>query len=354
MRFRLTVVCLLACFATCPPVRFASAAQTYNSVAAVVESVREGLRLNHKDSQIAKSLRKFKLAERLDDRTIETLESEGAGPEAVAELEVLRDGSDRLPMPQTPVIESPPAPWAGEQERVWQAAREKSLSYTDSLPDFICTESIKRYKDPEGREQWHLADTLALKLTYFARQEAYQLISINNHPTHLTYEEIGGAITEGEFGSLLGSIFAESSKTEYRWDHWTTLRQRPTHVYRFRIAVENSAYRLSFGTSDGYSQHATLGQHGFVYIDRETNAVVRIAAEAESLPRDFPVRRAGSLLDYGFTDVGGRAFLLPLRSVTRLDALPLQHRNEVRFLDYRKFSSDATVTFGDPVAPVKK
>ena len=346
MRLRLTVVCLLACLA--------AAAQTAVSLRTVVESVRQDLSLNRKDSQVAKALRKFKLAERLDDRTIETLQSEGAGPDTVAQLEEMRDRSAYLPSPQVPVIEAPPAPWAGEQESVWDAAREKSLTYTESLPDFICTESVKRYKDPAGKEQWHLDDTLVLKLTYFERKEDYRLISIDNRPTHLTYEQTGGAITEGEFGSLLGSIFAESSRTEYRWDHWTTLRQRPAHVYRFRIAVENSAYRLSFGTNGGYFQHATMGQHGYVYVDRETNAVVRIAAEAESLPRDFPVKRAGSLLDYGFTDVGGHSYLLPLRSVTRLDALPLQHRNEVQFLDYRKFSSDATVTFGDPVPPVKK
>src|ERR1035438_6647812 len=286
MPFRLTAVCLLACFA--------AAAQSASPVAAVVESVRQGLRLNHKDSQVAKALRKFKLAERLDDRTIETLESEGAGPATVAELEEMRDASAHMSVPPVPAIDMPPAPWAGEQERVWEAAREKSLSYTESLPDFICTESVKRYKDPEGREQWHLADTLVLKLTYFERKEDYQLISINNRPTHLPYEQTGGAITEGEFGSLLGSIFAESSKTEYRWDHWTTLRKRSTHVYRFRIAVENSAYRLSFGANGGYFQHATMGQHGYVYVDRETNAVVRVAAEGERFPRDFPVKRAGS------------------------------------------------------------
>jgi hypothetical protein len=186
MPFRLTAVFLLGCFA--------AAAQSAASVRAVVENVRQGLRLNHQDSQVAKALRKFKLAERLDDRTIETLESEGAGPATVAELQQMRDTSAHLPVPQVPAIEAPPAPWAGEQERVWEAAGEKSLSYTGSLPDFICTESVKRYKDPEGREQWHLADTLVLKLTYFERKEDYQLISINNHPTHLTYEQTGGAI----------------------------------------------------------------------------------------------------------------------------------------------------------------
>jgi hypothetical protein len=346
MRFRLITVCLLACAA--------ASAVSQTSVAALVETVREGIRLNHKDAQVAKAVRKLKLAERLDDRTVETLESEGAGPATVAELEQMRDASAYLPPPQTAVIESPSAPWAGEQERVWEAAREKSLSYTSSLPDFICTETVRRYKDPEGREDWHLADTLMLKLTYFGHKENYQLVSINNHPTHLSYEETGGAITEGEFGSLLGSVFADSSQTEYRWDHWTTLRQRPAHVYRFRIAVEHSGYQLTFGTVNGYAAHVSMGQHGYIYVDRETNDVVRIVAESESLPRDFPVKRAASVLDYGFVDVGGHSYLLPLRAVTRLDTLPLEHRNEVQFLDYRKFSSDATVTFGDAVPAVKK
>src|ERR1017187_4241731 len=98
MRFRLTAVCLLACFA--------AAAQSASSVAAIVESVRQGLRLNHKDSQVAKSLRKFKLAERLDDRTIETLESQGAGPATVAELEQMRDASAHRPVPPVPAIET--------------------------------------------------------------------------------------------------------------------------------------------------------------------------------------------------------------------------------------------------------
>jgi len=346
MPFRVSGACLLACFA--------ATAQSVTPVAAVVASVRTGLDRNQKDSQVAKALHRVRLAERLDDRTIETLESEGAGPATVAELEQMRDASAHLPVPKTPAIPSPAAPGAGEQERVWDEARQTSLNYNASLPDFICTESVKRFKDPDGKQQWHLSDTLILKLTYFEHKEDYRLTSINNRPTHLTYEQTGGAITEGEFGSLLGSIFAESSKAEHHWDHWTTLRQRPTHVFRFRIAVEDSGYQLSFGTTDGYFRHVTMGQHGYIYVDQETNSVVRVMAEAEGLPPDFPVDRAGSVLDYGFIDVGGQTYLLPLRSVTRLDTLPLEHRNEVQFQEYRKFSADATVTFGDPVPAVKK
>lgn len=329
------------------------AAAPGESVRGVVDSVREALRLNRNDGQIAHILHRIKLAERLDDRTVETLESEGAGPRAVAELLRLRDASAALPPPAEPAIEAPPPPSAQEQQRVWEAARANSIRSTDSLPDFICTEVVRRYKDPEGKGHWHLADTLVVKLTYFERREQYDLVSINNHATRLDYEQTGGAITEGEFGSLLSAIFAASSRTAFHWDHWTTLRKRPALVYAFRIPVEHSSYRMAMGTSSGYRDAVVVGQHGFLYIDRDTSQVVRVATEADNIPSDFPARSSSTLLDYGFTAIGGSEYLLPLHAETRLDTLPLQHRNEVEFLDYKKFSSDATITY-QPPAPTKK
>jgi hypothetical protein len=95
------------------------------------------------------------------------------------------------------------------------------------------------------------------------------------------------------------------------------------------------------------------GQHGYVYIDRESLRVMRISQQADSIPRDFPLQKAGSVLDYDFAEIGGRLFLLPLRAEVRLDAGKLQNLNEVEFHGYHKFSSNATVSFGTE-APVKK
>jgi hypothetical protein len=345
MRLRFQAVLLTACLA--------AAAQGGDSVHDVVARVRSALEEHRSDGQTAKSLRKIQLKERLDDRTIETLESEGAGPDTVAELLLLRDSSSSLPQPVAPAIEEPPAPAPAEQLRIWNAARENALSFTGSLPDFICNEVVRRYTDPDRKGRWRLADTLVLKLTYFDRQEDYKLLTINNRPTGMSYEHVGGAINKGEFGSLLAAIFALQSRTNRSWDHWTTLRKRPTHVYAFSIAAANSEYQITSGTTARDEERVAAGQRGYIYIDDATKMVVRVTAAAEGIPADFPVRKVNLLLDYDFIDVGGRQYLLPLYSETTMAAPPEELRNETEFRLYRKFSADATITF-DGVAPGKK
>ena len=118
MRLRLPVALLSACLT--------AAAQGGDSIGDVVAAVRAALERHRTDSQVAGSLRKIKLSERLDDRTIETLQSEGAGAETVAQLLQLRDRSSTLRPPAAPAIEEPPPPTPAEQQRVWNAAHENS------------------------------------------------------------------------------------------------------------------------------------------------------------------------------------------------------------------------------------
>ena len=340
MRLRFHAALIAACLA---------AAQGRGSVSELVAEVRQELQRNRSDSQVAKDLRKGKLSERLDDRTVETLQSEGAGPETVAELLLMRDRSSDLPRPATPAIAEPPAPSPAEQVQIWNAAHENSLSYTENLPNFICSEVVRRYTDPNHKGGWRLADTLVLKLTYFGRKEEYKLMTVNNHSTSLRYEQMGGAITEGEFGSMLAAIFALKSRTNRTWDHWTLLRSRSTHVYSFSISAANSDYQITSGTTRRSEERVRAGQRGYVYIDASTKMVVRVTAAAEGLPIDFSVQKVNLLLDYDFIDVGGSHYLLPLHSETLLEAPPFEHRNETDFLAYRKFSADATITFDGTV-----
>jgi hypothetical protein len=321
-----------------------AAAQGNGSVSALVAEVRGDLSLNRSDSRNAKEIHKVKLRERLDDRTIEILQSEGAGSETVAELLNLRDRSASLPKPATPAIPEPPPPSPGEQADLWNAAHDNALRYTESLPDFICSEVIHRYIDVNQKADWKLSDTLALKLSYFEHREEYKLMTVNNHSTGRSYDEMQGAITEGEFGSMLAAIFAPESRTNRSWDHWTILRSRPTQVYTFAIAAANSKYTITAGGMRGEDQ-VTVGQHGYVYVDSSTKMVVRLTAIADQFPRGFDVRRVNLVLDYDFTDVGGTHYLLPLHAQTTLFVPPTARRNETDFLQYRKFAADATITY---------
>ena len=91
-------------------------------------------------------------------------------------------------------------PSEDEEARLLEQVRETALNYTKSLPDFICTQVVKRYLDSNGRDRWTLADTLTVKLSYFGQKEDYKLLLIDNKPTNLEYMKTGGAASKGEFG----------------------------------------------------------------------------------------------------------------------------------------------------------
>jgi hypothetical protein len=144
---------------------------------------------------------------------------------------------------------------------------------------------------------------------------------------------------------MLATVFGTASETGYRWDHWTTLRKRPTSVYFFRVTASHHPHELWFRTGPGKAIKAVVGLHGYVYIDRETDRVTRISAVAEDIPAGFPVQRSSTVLDYDYADIGGTRYLLPLRAEVRIDAGKLQSLNAVEFQKYRKFRADASVSF---------
>jgi hypothetical protein len=347
MRVRLSAVLLAVCLC--------AVAENETSVNSVVATVRTSLRKKHKDAELAAALDQVKLAEHLEDRVIEILESEGTGPQSLGALQRLRDASRLLPLPSDPPpgMTPPPPPSAEEEHRVLQTTGAKALDYTRSLPDFICTETVHRWTDPAGNEAWKPSPTVVADLTFFERRENYKLLTVDGHPVSQSLPEVGGAFSQGEFGSILSIIFSPTSETYFRWDHWTILRKHPAHVFFFRISAARAPHHLLFGAPGKDGVATATGVHGFLYVDRETNSVTRIAQEAEDIPADFPVQKSSTVLDYDYAGIGGTRFLLPLRAEVRIDAGKLQSLNTVEFHAYRKFASAATVKFGT-TTPVKK
>jgi hypothetical protein len=334
---------------------FQAAAAAESSVNDLIAMVRASVGAGESDDRLAKALGKLHLTEQLDSRAIEELESEGAGPKSVQELLILLKATEKLPPPATPPpFDSPPRPGPAEQNTFFQDVAKNALQYAKGLPDFICTQVARRYEASVTRDDWRIKDTLTIKLTYFDNKEQYQLQQINGRPTKATYEEAGGAVSEGEFGSMLLNIFSPGHKTQFRWNHWTHLRKRLMQVYAYEGKPQYAGYLLRVGRIFGGSDEAVVGQHGFIYMDNETRMVMRIVMEADSIPADFQVRAHSVALDYGFVDVGGKPFLLPIHAGIHLRTRQVQNRNDVEFRDYRKFGSESTISFGEPEPVVKK
>lgn len=319
------------------------------SVNSVVAAVRASIAKKHKDANLAAALDKMKLAQHLEDRVIEILESEGAGPQSLGALQRMRDASRLLPVPLDPPpgMTPPPPPSSAEEHRVWDATAGKSRDYTRSLPDFICTETVHRWVAPLGTEDWQPSPTIVADLSFFEQTERYKLMTIDGERSTKSLTDVAGATSQGEFGRMLAAIFNPASETVRRWDHWTSLRKRPTYVYFFRIAAAHHPHVLFYGSAPGEGVSATAGEHGYVYIDRETGSVTRISAITEDIPADFPIRKSDVVLDYDYADIGGRRYLLPLRAEIRIVTGNTQSLNAVEFQKYRKFGADAAIHFGE-------
>ena len=183
-----------------------------------------------------------------------------------------------------------------------------------------------------------------LSRAYNGKAETYRLLEINGKATSKDFREVGGFRSSGEFGGTLRAIFAEKSKTEFRWDRWSRLRGRMAYVFSYRVPKADSTYSVGYSTFTTRGKSVT-GMVGSVWIDRETKRVLLLTSEAEELPAEWPIRATPSMMDYDWADVGGVAYLLPRRVDSLVIRVKNQRRNVTEFSEYKKFSAEATVSF---------
>src|ERR1035437_8723584 len=113
-----------------------------------------------------------------------------------------------------------------EQATLLEKAREEAIRYSASLPDFLCTEVVRRTVDPLGNGRWRSMDKLTVKLSYFDHKEDYKLMEINGKPTLMEYLSAGGTLSTGEFGPRLSLVFVWRSQGDFGWRGWNTWRKR--------------------------------------------------------------------------------------------------------------------------------
>ena len=236
-------------------------------------------------------------------------------------------------------------PNAIEQKEILADATEHALNQEKTLPDFICLQTTRRFVDSGGYDSWRPIDIIVERLTYFEHREAYKVIELNGLPVSLLREQLGGASSAGEFGSLLKSIFAAESETQFKWEDLFTLRGRRAFVFSYRVLASHSKYHLRVS-----EKHLDLiaGYHGLVFIDKERHFVQRITAHPDDIPESFPIQDVSLILDYEYTRIGDADFLLPLQFELRSRQGKHFLKNDVDYDNYQKFTSDSNITFGAP------
>lgn len=263
------------------------------------------------DKEIANYLKSEKLGFALTDALIEDFQGLGVGFKTLAALRKLQPSTNGLRAAQTDSgatskRRQPPPPPEEEQRRIIAETRRAALEYTRDLPDFICVQLTRRYFDPSGLEMdWLKHDEVKTRVSYFEGHENYEVISVNNRLTNRTVEELGGATSTGEFGSMLAELFSPKTDTQFRWARHSLLRGHGVYVFHYQVPRRRSRWRLKV---EGVGEIITA-YRGLIYVDKQTERVLRLVMTAEDIPVDFPMQEARTTLDYAFTEIGGAEYL---------------------------------------------
>lgn len=334
----------------------AAASDMTLTVDQLVSFIKSSVQKHFPDKEVADYLKHVRLSNKLDDRTIEDLQGLGAGPKTVAALHDIRDISASLPPPPVVAPKAPPKPLdppdSIEQAKVLDEAREFAMNYEKQLPNFICAEIQRRYWDPIHRDarslddpDWRLQDTITSKLTYFDHQEKYEVQMVNNTSVMNTpLERLGGAVSRGEFGSMMRYIFDPASQARFDWDHWATLRGRRAYVFSFDIDQSHSKYTILWDNS----QELRPAYRGKIFVDKETRMIVRLVETPYDIPTTYPVQAVTDTVDFDFTKIGDSEYLVPMKAVIVSATSKYLARNDKEFRLYRKFGAETTIKFETP------
>jgi len=238
-----------------------------------------------------------------------------------------------------------------EANELLDRTRIATLGAADAMPDFIVKQLIKRSVAYGKTNNWMAQDNLTIAVGYRANAgEQYKVLAINGMPAAPDAQEsrsyskqVGGASSTGvEYISALADLFRPESETEFKLADTDLIHSRRTLVYEYEIRKPFS--KLTLAVDDN---SASAGSRGRVWIDRETNRVLRFEQIATDIEAGFPITAASTLIDYDWVTISEKKYLLPTNSQILLTSvnrqMAIQSRNEIRFRGYQKFGAELKV-----------
>jgi hypothetical protein len=304
----------------------------------------------------------------LRDEVVEEIRKRGIGfplTDGMRSLVTTKSGSDPLLRRTLEEAErrrvNPTAsarPPDAEANELLDRTRAATLAAADAMPDFIVKQLIKRSVAYGTTSNWIPQDNLTIAVGYRATAgEQYKVLAINGMPlgqeakeSRDYSKEVGGATSSGvEYISAVADVFKPESKTEFRLADTDLIQGRRTLVFEYQIEQPFSHLNLSAGNAlpGSGSAVATVGSRGRIWVDRETNRVLRFEQIATEIPGDFPITAASSVIDYDWVTINEIRYLLPTHSeillTTAIANRSRQSRNEIRFRGYQKFGAELKV-----------
>lgn len=226
-------------------------------------------------------------------------------------------------------------------------AVEAALDFTEDLPNYVCQEMMARFESDTHPANWQARDVVSAALVYDKGKEDYRDITVNGKAVKKSIDQIGGAWSTGEFGTILIELLSPATAAQFHYRREERQSGIMTKVYDYSVKRENSNWRIIEG-----GQTYMPAYKGAIWIDPATARVLRIEMEGVGFPEEFPTDHVESAVDYQYTLLGDeKKYLLPVHAET----LSCQRgsdfctHNVIDFRNYHKYSGESTITFNDTV-----
>ena len=178
--------------------------------------------------------------------------------------------------------------------------------------------------------------------------------------------------TRGSFGPVAASVLSAvaDGQSTVTWSRWEKSEQGKLAVFRFAIPSTVPIFEVTYcclPQQDGTSIYRTKPAYkGELAVDPSHGAIMRLAIEADlDQDRDprAPLIRSAQMIDYGPVEIGGKRYVVPLRSVSVSRGRTLKFMrdwgipfimygpfetlvNDFTFSDYHKFGSESRILAG--------
>jgi hypothetical protein len=273
-----------------------------------------------------------------------TADPDDSGPPKLKRGKPVETASTSIPSddaPARPISRAPVAP-SNPHMALIEQAREAAANFLETLPNYVCQEQTTRYVSETRQPSWNVVDIVSAEVVYDDHQESYRNLQINGRPTKKSPED-SGAWSTGEFGTILGNLFAPQSATDFKYVQEDTIAHRAASVFDFKVLRVRSSWKIWVP-----GQYVVPSYKGSVWIDKQTGQALRIEMQAKDIPEAFPEISVETAVDYDIISLGSAdKFLLPVQA----QALSCWRnsnecqRNVIEFRNYHKFEGESIIKF---------
>jgi hypothetical protein len=228
------------------------------------------------------------------------------------------------------------------KDPVLEKARAAAASFVEGLPNYVCQELIARFVSTSHKVDWQAQDIVSAELVYEDGRERYRNIAINNKPTKKEMQDLPGAWSTGEFGTVLADLFSPATAADFTSQGEAKASGRLALVYDFMVEREHSHWHIM-----APSQSVEPAYKGSIWIDKATGNILRVEMQTRQMPREFPFDKVESAVDYQYVRFSEKQFLMPVHAetLTCQRGTSVCSRNKIDFRNYHKYSSESDVTF---------